>query len=216
MTYSQTAYEHPAEANLVIDYYTDPLCRRSWAFEPHWRRLLAEFGHRFSWRYRLSGLILGQACPPTGSVASSYVACLAVQCAGLQSAQAGDLYLQAVRVAALQEGQDIAQPQVLASIAEQVAAQVPGLAGQLPPTFNAAAFHQAFAAQVQVPSFANQSPQAAASHWARVPSLVLRRAGQSDYTIPLHDQPYETFLLEVAKCAPDIFYVASLEEGGAG
>lgn len=40
-----------------IEYYTDPLCSWSWAFEPQWRRLLEEHGPVFSWRYRMSGMI---------------------------------------------------------------------------------------------------------------------------------------------------------------
>jgi len=40
-----------------IVYYTDPLCCWSWAFEPHWRRLLAEHEGKISWRYCMGGLI---------------------------------------------------------------------------------------------------------------------------------------------------------------
>lgn len=42
---------------LEIEYYTDPLCSWSWAFESDWRRLVAEHGHRFAWRYRMGGMI---------------------------------------------------------------------------------------------------------------------------------------------------------------
>lgn len=40
-----------------MDYYTDPLCVWSWAFETQWRRLRQEFGEQIGWRYRLSGMI---------------------------------------------------------------------------------------------------------------------------------------------------------------
>lgn len=44
-------------ARIVVEYYTDPLCSWSWAFEPHWRRLRYEFGDQLRWRYRMGGLI---------------------------------------------------------------------------------------------------------------------------------------------------------------
>jgi predicted DsbA family dithiol-disulfide isomerase len=40
-----------------VVYYTDPLCCWSWALEPQWRRLRAEFGAALAWRYRMAGMI---------------------------------------------------------------------------------------------------------------------------------------------------------------
>lgn len=40
-----------------IVYYTDPLCCWSWALEPHWRKLLSEYGGLISYRYCMSGMI---------------------------------------------------------------------------------------------------------------------------------------------------------------
>ncbi|WP_460964302.1 DsbA family oxidoreductase [Spirosoma litoris] len=42
---------------IWIEYYTDPLCCWSWAFEPQWRRLRFEFADQIRWRYRMGGLI---------------------------------------------------------------------------------------------------------------------------------------------------------------
>lgn len=42
---------------VYIKYYTDPLCCWSWAFEPHWKRLLEEFSELISYRYFMGGLI---------------------------------------------------------------------------------------------------------------------------------------------------------------
>lgn len=42
---------------LDVTYYTDPLDVWSWAFEPVWRRLRAEFGAQISWRYKMTGMI---------------------------------------------------------------------------------------------------------------------------------------------------------------
>ncbi|GAB3845337.1 hypothetical protein GCM10028822_03640 [Hymenobacter terrigena] len=110
------AVELPASLNppparpVLLECYTDPLCPQSRAFEPHWQRLRAEFGHRFAWRYRLGG----------PSVAS-YPACLAVKCAERQGAQAGERYLHAVADAAGRPGRNVARPEVLAAVADELA-----------------------------------------------------------------------------------------------
>jgi putative protein-disulfide isomerase len=45
------------EISLFIEYYTDPLCSWSWAFEPQWRYLRYNCGERLTWRYRMGGLL---------------------------------------------------------------------------------------------------------------------------------------------------------------
>lgn len=42
---------------VSIVYYTDPLCCWSWAFEPHWQRLIAEYSGQISYSYCLAGMI---------------------------------------------------------------------------------------------------------------------------------------------------------------
>ena len=42
---------------ISITYYTDPLCCWSWAFEPHWRRLLFLGGNDIQFRYCMGGLL---------------------------------------------------------------------------------------------------------------------------------------------------------------
>lgn len=46
-----------AEAAVFIEYYTDPLCSWSWAFEAQWRRLRYECAGHLVWRYHMGGLI---------------------------------------------------------------------------------------------------------------------------------------------------------------
>jgi putative protein-disulfide isomerase len=203
----------PAAPRLRIEYYTDPLCQRSWAFEPHWRRLRAEFGHQFAWCYRLGAALLGQATdPPT----SSYLTCLAVKCAERQSQQAGNLYLCALREATLGQGYATAQPEVLVAVADALAAQVPGLSGQLPPVFDAVVFCQDLASQAGAHALQEDLQQARCLRLQQFPVLVLRRVGQPYQALALSDQPYEVFLLELVRTFPDLFYVPSLMEGGAG
>ncbi len=45
------------ETAFGIEYFTDPLCCWSWAFEQPWRQLRAALGDQLSWRYRMGGLI---------------------------------------------------------------------------------------------------------------------------------------------------------------
>jgi putative protein-disulfide isomerase len=42
---------------VKINFYTDPLCCWSWAFDPHWRRLLKEFGDHIEYNYIMCGMI---------------------------------------------------------------------------------------------------------------------------------------------------------------
>lgn len=42
---------------VFVEYFTDPLCSWSWAFEAQWRRLRYECAGRLGWRYRMGGLI---------------------------------------------------------------------------------------------------------------------------------------------------------------
>jgi predicted DsbA family dithiol-disulfide isomerase len=60
----------PGAPPLELVYYTDPLCCWSWAFEPHWRRLRAEFGAALDCRYRMAGMIAdwGSYSDPLNSV----------------------------------------------------------------------------------------------------------------------------------------------------
>jgi predicted DsbA family dithiol-disulfide isomerase len=42
---------------VFVEYFTDPLCSWSWAFEVQWRRLRYECAEHLGWRYRMGGLI---------------------------------------------------------------------------------------------------------------------------------------------------------------
>jgi putative protein-disulfide isomerase len=42
---------------IEIDFYTDPLCCWSWAFEKHWRKLLQRYTDQISYRYIMCGMI---------------------------------------------------------------------------------------------------------------------------------------------------------------
>lgn len=45
------------EDQIRITFYTDPLCCWSWAFEKHWRRLVANHGDQISYELVMGGMI---------------------------------------------------------------------------------------------------------------------------------------------------------------
>ena len=49
--------EAPGETAVFVEYYTDPLCSWSWAFEAQWRYLRYLCAGRLKWRYRMGGLL---------------------------------------------------------------------------------------------------------------------------------------------------------------
>ena len=222
---------------LTIEYYTDPLCCWSWALEPHWQRLRAEFGGQLAWRYRLGGLLrdwgsyrdelnaisrpaqMGplwlEAKHTTGAAidahlwlrdppASSYPACLAVKCAELQSAQAGDVYLHAVRAAALRDSRNIARPEVLAAVADELAAQVPEV-------FDAAAFHQTMADQAGVAAFREDLQHARYHQIGRFPTLTIQR-GAGPGVLIVGYRPYEVLVQALRQVAPELVAARLREE----
>lgn len=42
---------------ILIEYYTDPLCCWSWAFEQLWRKFITDNAGLIHWRYRMGGLL---------------------------------------------------------------------------------------------------------------------------------------------------------------
>jgi putative protein-disulfide isomerase len=53
----QNQNDNDEVGQVVIEYYTDPLCCWSWALEPHWQKLLATYGDRIVYRQVLCGMI---------------------------------------------------------------------------------------------------------------------------------------------------------------
>lgn len=137
---------------IEIEYFTDPLCCWSWAFEPHWRRFINEHKDIISWRYRMGGMIkdwknyndpfndisrpaqmgplwfqvkytTGVDINPqlwiTDPPESSIPACMAVKCAEMQSAAAGDLMLNLLRKAVMVDAKNIAKPEVIFELVQK-------------------------------------------------------------------------------------------------
>lgn len=180
---------------VLLEYYTDPLGPRSQAFDWHWQRLRVEFGHRFASRTRLGG------------PATSYPACLAVKCAGRQGEEVGALYLLAVRTAA-QQGRDLTQPAGLLAVAGELAAQAPTV-------FDAAVFGRDMAAHAGAAALLDDARQARQHGIGVYPAIVVVRDNGAGKVLAGH-WSYDALLQALAQLAPDLFYVPTLVDGGAG
>lgn len=111
--------------NVKIIYYTHPLCPVSWTMQDDWQRFVTVFGQGINFRFCMSGL--AQAAPqetepgPDGNTKlPAAIACQAVKAASLQSQWAADLYLDALRKAAMTTDQDISQMDVLVDIGRNI------------------------------------------------------------------------------------------------
>ena len=225
----QGVYKNKEEDRITIEYYTDPLCCWSWAFEPQWRRLRYEFGDRLQWHYHMGGLLpswssfsdplysvsrplqMGavwmEASQTTGQPihnriwgddppASSYPACIAVKCAGLQSAEAEEAYLRSLREAVMLHGKNIAKEDVLFEEAKMLADHHPGLidAEQVQQDYHNGKGQQAFREDLQKTRFGNIS---------RFPSLIFKREGHRAIIIVGY-RPYDVLLDGLRQMVPDL------------
>ena len=139
---------------------------------------------------------------------ASYVACLAVKCAERQSEKAGELFLRALRAAAQRPSHPLAHPEALSALAEEVAAQAPAV-------FNAASFGYDMAANAGEAALQEDLRQAHVHRIDSPPTIVLFRGTEPGRMIR-GCWPYEALLQALAHLAPDLFYVPSLVDGGAG
>ncbi len=191
---------HAEKAVVLIEYYTDPLCSWSWAFEAQWRRLRYEYAGQLDWRYRMGGLLpdwssyadplneihspaqmgpqwfqvsafsgmplnprLWQTNPPD----SSYPACLAVKAAERQGQACAENYLRRLREAALLEGRNIARPDELFALADEV-----GSRRALQP-FDSARLCEDYAAPATMEALRQDLREAAYADIGRFPTLLL-------------------------------------------
>lgn len=137
---------------INVNYYTDPLCCWSWAFESHWQKFKNQFAGQIRYRYVMGGMIpdwknyndpfnsvsrpsqMGPLWYHAGKItgikmndaiwnedcpATSWLACIAVKSAGLQSEKAEELYLVNTRKAVMEEGRNISKADVLLGVAEK-------------------------------------------------------------------------------------------------
>ena len=222
---------------MEIQFYTDPLCCWSWAFEPQWRRLRYEYSGRIKWRYRMAGLIpnwssysdpLNGVAKPiqmgpiwleakhlsgmpiedkvwfNNPPASSYPACIAVKCAGLQSAGAAEMYLRRLREAIMLHGRDISKAEVLLEVAKALSEESPDL-------LNYTAFEQELHGEAARKAFEEDLMQVRYHRITRYPALTISKPGQAGLLIVGY-RPYEALVSTLQKVAPGLEPVRQLQD----
>jgi putative protein-disulfide isomerase len=121
---------------------------------------------------QLSGMPIQHTVWMKDPPSSSYLACIAVKCAALQSSRAGEMYLRLLREALMIEGKNTAKRAVLTEKAEQLAALVPGFSVEL--------FREDMKNDKGLEAFRKDLNEVQRHHISRFPSLVIRnRSGQA-------------------------------------
>ena len=128
--------------------------------------------------------------------ASSYPACIAVKCAGLQSADVAEQYLRKLREAVMLKGQNIAKKTVLMEVAETLATHKPALLNmeQFEHDLQNGAGQQAFRKDIQEVSYQKIS---------RFPTLTIT-TNEGKGVIIVGYRPYKVLLEAIAVIAPEL------------
>jgi predicted DsbA family dithiol-disulfide isomerase len=102
---------------------------------------------------------------------SSYPACIAVKCAGFQSAEAEERYLFRLREAVMTKGLNISRIPVLCAIATTVQEELSG-------AFSVSAFQKALNDESGIEAFRKDLDEVRQRQISRFPALLVRGAGQ--------------------------------------
>jgi predicted DsbA family dithiol-disulfide isomerase len=107
---------------------------------------------------------------------SSYLACIAVKCAEMQSPQAGEVYLYKLREAVMMNERNIAKQSVLLQIAQELAAEHPQL-------LNVEKFLQDLVDVKGKESFTKDLQEVRYKNISRFPTLMIHKEGQGGVII---------------------------------
>ena len=117
---------------------------------------------------------------------SSYPACMAVKCAGLQSGMAEELYLRKVREAIMLEGKNIAKQEVLLEVAEK-------LNEESPAALDVERFKEDLKANAAADAFREDIQKSRYHSIGRFPTLTLQKPGETGVIITGY-RPYEVLV----------------------
>jgi predicted DsbA family dithiol-disulfide isomerase len=126
---------------------------------------------------------------------SSYPASIAVKCAQLQSAFAGERYLRLVREAVMLHGQNIAQQKVLFEIADDLQKEHA--------SFTSERFKEDMKNDNGIEAFRSDLQQVQYRNINRFPTLILRQADKPAIMMTGY-RPYPVLLDAVKQVAPDL------------
>jgi predicted DsbA family dithiol-disulfide isomerase len=127
---------------------------------------------------------------------SSYLACIAVKCAALQSPAAGDMYLRQLREAVMLQGRNIAVQSVLVQEAHSFAAPHPAL-------FDAVLFERHLIEGAGKEAFNADLQEVQRMKINRFPTLIFRRAGKPSLLLSGY-RPYVVLLDVMQQLAPEL------------
>jgi len=139
---------------------------------------------------QLSGMPVQHNIWMSDPPASSYSACIAVKCAGLQSSKAEEAYLRLLREAIMIEGKNIAKQQVLRQLAESVIAIVP--------EFDVTRFNQDLKNDTGLEAFRKDLQEVQYHNINRFPSLVIKNKINKAIIISGY-RPYDVLLQAVGQ-----------------
>lgn len=128
--------------------------------------------------------------------ASSYPACAAVKCAGLQSPEAEEWYLRRTREAIMIHGKNIARQEVLLEVAETLAAHKPQL-------FNSGQFRKDLGGGAGNEAFRQDLQEVRYHGIGRYPTLTIQKPGAAGVIITGY-RPYEVLLEAVKQVEPEL------------
>jgi predicted DsbA family dithiol-disulfide isomerase len=128
--------------------------------------------------------------------ASSYLSCIAVKCAELQSATAGEIFLRKLREAIMIEGKNIALQSIISDVAHKFSEQQPEL-------FDATQFEIDLTGDEGKEAFRADLEEVQSLKISRYPTLIFRKEGQPSMIVSGHRQ-YIVLLELMQKIAPDL------------
>jgi predicted DsbA family dithiol-disulfide isomerase len=127
--------------------------------------------------------------------ASSYPACIAVKCAGLQSVEIEGRYLRLLREAIMIKGINIARQSVLIDVAKQLSKEFS--------SFDLTAFEQDLTNDKGLEAFRSDLQEIRYHNISRFPTLIIRRPQQGSILITGH-RPYIVIMDALKKISPDL------------
>jgi putative protein-disulfide isomerase len=143
----------------------------------------------------LTGMPIQNAIWMTNPPASTYLACIGVKCAELQSPTAGERYLRLLREAVMLQGKNIALQSVLLQVAIELELQDPLV-------FSADQFLQDLQGSKGKEAFRADLQEVQSLQITRFPTLIFRRSGHKPLMVSGH-RPYAVLLDVMQQVAPE-------------
>ncbi len=127
---------------------------------------------------------------------SSFPACIAVKCAGLQSADAAESYLRRCREAVMLHGKNIAKQEVLLEIADELTKEYPHL-------LDPRRFREDWQTGAGKDTFREDLQAVRIHNFGRFPTLTIQQPGKAGVVIVGY-RPYSVLLDAIKQVAPQL------------